>query len=850
MTNPPVPSYVPNWNPNTIWNNNGVNQYAYEQGGVFLANYYMQGASNEPIRNYSDPYSNPWTLVSGSVNTSPAAPLAPTGVASSFTSDRLIALSWNPAHVPGTGAVTSYEIFQNGVKIGTSTSNHFTVAGLSGSTGYQFTVDAVDATGVSPVSSVITLTTASPVVSSGKVFSPYIDVGLDVDNDILSIARAMGHNDYTFAFLQNSVLASGTASVAGGVLTVSESKSGSFVSGYDISGVGVTPGTKIVSQIDGTPGKAGHYQLSTSQTVASTIISESTLGWAGTGTIANDGFPAHAELPNIQSAVQTLISQGGVVTISIGGSSGTDPAVAESNFAKTAVATAEATGMTHAQARAAVYAPYAAELQAQYQSVIDRYGVTHLDFDIEGGAVANQDSFVMRDMALRALETANPNLKISYTLPVLPDGLDDNGRSVLAYAKADGLRVDSVNIMAMDYGANAELARDLNGGLMAQDAIEAAKATHAQILAAGLTAKVGITPMLGINDDTAEIFTTANAHTLEAFAAATPWVASLGYWSVARDNDDTGQASLSDSGTPQARWEFSSIFSPIAIAPAKGADVNGDGHRDLVFRDTGSGTIVDWNGAQSGTGVALGQVSASAYEMKIGDFDGDGLSDLVFRSTSNGQVVIWNHGSPTAATVSGFVSTTDYEMYTPDLNGDGKSDLFFRNKANGALVVWDNGDYTKARYLGALGSEWSITTGDLEGDGKTDLVFLSSNSGAIVEWSGGDFHNGRTLGTLGQGWKIVSSSADFDGDGKSDVTFMNTSSGNIVTWTDGDYTHAVFRGSVAANTEVVTGDFNGDGFSDLLFRNPSTGAMTVWDGGVSSTVHQVGVVGTGYQLFG
>jgi hypothetical protein len=46
---------------------------------------------------------------------------------------------------------------------------------------------------------------------------------------------------------------------------------------------------------------------------------------------------------------------------------------------------------------------------------------------IEGAAVQDQHSITLRDQALAGLEKANPNLHISFTLPVLPTGLVASG---------------------------------------------------------------------------------------------------------------------------------------------------------------------------------------------------------------------------------------------------------------------------------------------------------------------------------------------------------------------------------------------------------------------------------------
>ncbi len=117
--------------------------------------------------------------------------------------------------------------------------------------------------------------------------------------------------------------------------------------------------------------------------------------------------------------------------------------------------------------------------------MLDTYHVNKIDFDIEGGAIANTSANHLRDQALVALEAANPDLKVSFTLPVLPTGLTNDGLNLLKQALTDGVHIDTVNIMAMDYGASVD------SGDMGTDAISAAQATLAQMHTLGLDAKLG-----------------------------------------------------------------------------------------------------------------------------------------------------------------------------------------------------------------------------------------------------------------------------------------------------------------------------------------------------------------------
>ena len=212
------------------------------------------------------------------------------------------------------------------------------------------------------------------------------------------------------------------------------------------------------------------------------------------------------------------------------------------------VAARKAFGGAAAGQEAALTASSASQLQAEYQSVIDRY---HID-------AINQASLGLRDKAIVGLQEANPDLKVSFTLPVLPTGLDAAGLNVLKTAKQDGVRIDVVNIMTMDYGTSVD-----NGGQMGLNAINAVKATEQQLTTLGLAAKIGATPMIGINDVASEVFTQADAKAVVDYAKTDSQVALLSMWSVARDNGNSAgahYASSDSSGIAQNPFEFSGIF--------------------------------------------------------------------------------------------------------------------------------------------------------------------------------------------------------------------------------------------------------------------------------------------------
>jgi hypothetical protein len=226
-------------------------------------------------------------------------------------------------------------------------------------------------------------------------------------------------------------------------------------------------------------------------------------------------------LPNLDSDIQFVRSQGGDVIVSFGGQAGTELA----------------------QSCTSVSA-----LQAQYQSIIDHYQVSHLDFDIEGPAVDDPTSINLRNQALAALEAANPGLIISYTLPVLPTGLVSSGIALLQNAIQNHVNVSVVNIMAMDYGSS------FPPNKMGDNAVQAAQSLFGQLqslypskTASQLWAMIGITPETGPNDVAPENFTLQDAQEVLSFAQQQN-IAELAMWSVNRD---------------EPSFSYSQVFNPF-----------------------------------------------------------------------------------------------------------------------------------------------------------------------------------------------------------------------------------------------------------------------------------------------
>ena len=207
-------------------------------------------------------------------------------------------------------------------------------------------------------------------------------------------------------------------------------------------------------------------------------------------------------------------------------------------------------------------------LTAQYQKVVDAYGLDRIDFDIEGAAVADHASIDRRSAAIAAVQAAQAakgrDLKVTLTLPVLPTGLTADGLYVLQSAYSHGVKVTAVNGMAMGFGDSTA---PNPAGKMGAYAIQSAQSVRAQIASvwtslstAQTWAMVGVTPMIGQNDEADEVFGLSDAHQLVTFADQNH-LGELAFWAVTRDQSCTNGGGLSTcTEITQSPYQFSSLF--------------------------------------------------------------------------------------------------------------------------------------------------------------------------------------------------------------------------------------------------------------------------------------------------
>ncbi|CAG2175236.1 unnamed protein product [Oppiella nova] len=200
------------------------------------------------------------------------------------------------------------------------------------------------------------------------------------------------------------------------------------------------------------------------------------------------------------------------------------------------------------------------ELKNAYKKVLSVTGASGLDIDIE--AVIPTDTVMQ---ALAELQKEIPSLTVSFTLEVQGDdyGLTDAlGVDVLKNAVKHGVNVDIVNPMAMDFGASG--GRSWGDAVIhtGDSVVKQMKKIWPQKSESELYGMLGVTPMLGVNDN-GVVFTLAHAQQLVNWANQKQ-IGHLGFWDINRDkqcsDDSQVGASPSCSGIQQQPYAFTKIF--------------------------------------------------------------------------------------------------------------------------------------------------------------------------------------------------------------------------------------------------------------------------------------------------
>jgi len=297
---------------------------------------------------------------------------------------------------------------------------------------------------------------------------------------------------------------------------------------------------------------------------------------------------------------------------------------------------------------------------------------------------------------------------------------------------------------------------------------------------------------------------------------------------------------LNDGSGDFGTFEIFGLPGAVRPSPNEGADINNDGHIDLVIGGPGSNRVDVLMG--DGTGSWLSDTSYVAGPTVRGvtvlDLDGDGWDDVVNTSYGDNNIYIFRNDG-TGVLVNTIAKDAgvhrEWGIAAADANNDGIMDVFVgaRDGEQMAVLLGDgNGDLILSDVVSAGGRSWQIAVGDIDGDTFVDVVsanWISNNLGVMYGDGMGNlteavtYPTGRTPLAIDLG--------DIDGDGDLDVV---TSNYDGVNWTMYENVGGTFGNkrsypAAAAGSCVILHDRDNDGDVDLTTIDELDDLIFIWD---------------------
>ncbi len=274
-----------------------------------------------------------------------------------------------------------------------------------------------------------------------------------------------------------------------------------------------------------------------------------------------------------------------------------------------------------------VAAPDSESLKEQYKRFIKAYGLTRIDFDIEGAWLSDISSLQRNSKALKALQdelkSEGYDLEIWFTLPVTPSGLNNYGINLIKLALDEKVDIAGINVMTMNYGDwNAPNSKEQMG----EYGIKAISSLKDQLkdlyneynipkTESELWSMIGTTPMIGLNDVRTEVFNLQDARETIEFAIEKQ-IGMISMWSINRDKSPSGNlnyVSNHESSIIQKEYEFTEIFNPYNDTSVMNIVEDGDSNSEEDNEASNSGT---WNVNSIYTKGSVVTYKGHTYEAK------------------------------------------------------------------------------------------------------------------------------------------------------------------------------------------------------------------------------------------
>ncbi len=257
-------------------------------------------------------------------------------------------------------------------------------------------------------------------------------------------------------------------------------------------------------------------------------------------------------------------------------------------------------------------------------------------------------------------------------------------------------------------------------------------------------------------------------------------------------------------------------------------DFDRDGDGDMVFQESGSGSVTAWTiqDADKLSGAWLGNLSTSTLQMTA-NINRDLDVDLLFQDGA-GEVIAWimEDGSYQSAVTLG--TQAGYSLVAAgDLDNDKDDDLIF-NDGSGNVIVWIMEDNVResSAWLGQWPGQTVMTVADIDRDADMDIVTQDASGNVnVIEMEDGAKVASRWLGQWAG--RTVVGTGDADNDDDDDIFMENSGDVMVIDMEGGEKVIGVWLGTWPGTQVTGVGDIDNDGDDDLIQQNTGSGSVQV-----------------------
>ena len=311
-----------------------------------------------------------------------------------------------------------------------------------------------------------------------------------------------------------------------------------------------------------------------------------------------------------------------------------------------------------------------------------------------------------------------------------------------------------------------------------------------------------------------------------------------------------------------------------AAAAVAVADLNGDGHLELVFASSGNSyqfskagsdytflraaSDIYWGSANGYSPERVSQLTTyNARDVKVVDLNGDAHPDIIFAEQGEaghpgGIRIYWGNarGNYSKHQTQFLGGVAIAAVTIADLNHDGYPEILLANQTRvnrkggpstsdypiPSYIYWGSasGYHAKRRSELPTAGARDVKVADLNGDGLPDIVYANRAGGAsYIYWGTGEIPEFSPLQRTALPTTHASrcAIADLNGDGRPDLIFSNENDdqknevSSVVYWNSSEgflssrKTELPTLGALALSVD----DLNRDGWPDIVFANARDG---------------------------